>query len=59
MLNHNYDEAQNYYDRIIAADPTPSDLLNAGHLAWARQRLGEAINYYRLSAERTSVDTLI
>ena len=59
FINRQFDEAQNYYDRIIAAEPTSDDLLNSGHLAWARQRLGEAINYYRLSAERSSADKLI
>ncbi len=59
LMSRKYDEAQTYYDRIISSEPTPSDLLNAGHLAWARHRLGEAVNFYRLSAERTSIDKLI
>ncbi len=58
LICRDYDIAQSYYDRILASDPTPVDLLNSGHLAWARGRLGEAINYYRLSAERTSLDHL-
>lgn len=58
MMEKNFDEALSYYDRIISDGPTPSDLLNAGHLAWARERLGEAINFYRLSAEQSSFDSL-
>lgn len=58
MMEKNFDEALSYYDRIITDGPTPSDLLNAGHLAWARGRLGEAINFYRLSAEQSSIDSL-
>lgn len=59
FINRQFEEAQTYYDRIIASDPTADDLLNFGHLAWAQHRLGEAINYYRLSAERSSADKLI
>lgn len=59
FIERRFDEAQTYYDRLIASDPTPDDLLNYGHLAWAQRRLGEAINYYRLSAERSSVNKLI
>ena len=59
FINRQFNEAQAYYDRIIASDPTADDLLNFGHLAWAQRRLGEAINYYRLSAERSSADKLI
>lgn len=56
MMNRDFDEARDCYDRIISADPSASDLLNAGHLAWATGRLGEAINYYRLSAEQSSIE---
>ncbi len=59
FVNRQFDESQAYYDRLIASDPTAEDLLNYGHLAWAQRRLGEAINYYRLSAERSSADKLI
>ncbi|MDE6367822.1 MAG: tetratricopeptide repeat protein, partial [Muribaculaceae bacterium] len=59
FINRQFDESQAYYDRIISSDPTADDLLNFGHLAWAQRRLGEAINYYRLSAERSSADKLI
>lgn len=56
MMNRDFEEARQYYERIISADPTHTDLLNAGHLAWANGRLGEAINYYRLSAEQSSLE---
>ena len=56
MMNRDFDEARNYYDRIISSEPSVSDLINAGHLAWATGRLGEAINYYRLAAEQSSIE---
>lgn len=59
FLTRNFDDARRYYDRIISIDPTAVDLLNYGHLAWAQHRLGEAVNYYKLSAERSSVEMLI
>lgn len=56
MMNRDFESAATYYDRIISSDPTATDLLNAGHLAWATRRIGEAINYYRLSAERSTLE---
>lgn len=56
LMNGNFEDAERYFDQIIASEPTVSDLLNAGHLAWATGRLGEAINYYRLGVERSSLE---
>ena len=59
FLDHQFDASQSYYDRIMADEPSATDYLNMGHLAWANGRLDKAISCYRQSAAGTSVERLI
>ena len=47
--NGNLKQAQKYYERIIGNNPTSNDWLNAGHVAWCKGNLQQAIERYRES----------
>jgi len=59
FLNRNFEQSAVYYKRIIDDSPTATDYLNMGHLAWAQNKLHDAIRYYSMSAEASSLDSLI
>jgi hypothetical protein len=40
------DKAADFYTRILAANPTPDDYLNAGHAAWVTGDVREAVTRY-------------
>ena len=46
FLTGKYDQARNYYRKILANKPTTQDYLNAGHTEWALQQLKQAVHYY-------------
>ncbi|MGM9797218.1 MAG: tetratricopeptide repeat protein [Parabacteroides sp.] len=46
FLTGKYDQARNYYRKILANQPTTQDYLNAGHTEWVLQQLKQAVHYY-------------
>ena len=52
LLTKKYEQAEKYYLRILAAHPTPTDFLNAGHSAWLLGNLEEAVLRYRKSLSK-------
>lgn len=59
FLSRRFDESESYYKRVLKDKPTATDYLNMGHLAWAQNRLHDAIGYYKQSAKGGSVGSLI
>ena len=47
FLTGKYDQARNYYKKILENQPTTQDLLNAGHTEWALQNQKGALRFYR------------
>lgn len=46
LLTGKYEQAERYYLKVLAAKPTPTDWLNAGHTAWLMHRLPQAVERY-------------
>lgn len=51
LVKGSFEKSLKYYDRIMAASPSASDFLNAGHAAAASGDLKKALFNYRKSAE--------
>ncbi|MBR1652166.1 MAG: tetratricopeptide repeat protein [Alloprevotella sp.] len=49
------EEAEKYYERLLAGKPTPSDWYNAGHCAWMAGDIKKAVGRY---AQRLKVEDL-
>ena len=49
LLTGKYEQAEKYYQKVLAQSPTPTDYLNAGHTAWLQGHIAEAVNRYRKS----------
>ena len=47
FLTGKYDQARNYYKKILEHQPNTQDLLNAGHTEWALQNIKGALSHYR------------
>lgn len=47
-----YDQARNYYRKILDNKPTTQDYLNAGHTEWVLQQLKSAVNHYTAAVRR-------
>ena len=47
FVSGNISQAAYYSQKIIEAEPTATDYLNAGHIAWCGGKLQEAIGYYQ------------
>ena len=47
FLTGKYDQARNYYKKILDNQPNTQDLLNAGHTEWALQNIKGALSHYR------------
>lgn len=56
FLTGKYDQARNYYKKILANQPNTQDLLNAGHTEWALQNIKGAIEFYRQAVEKENRD---
>ncbi|WP_337942511.1 tetratricopeptide repeat protein [Parabacteroides sp.] len=56
FLTGKYDQARNYYKKILANQPNTQDLLNAGHTEWALQNIKGAIEFYRQAVEKENGD---
>lgn len=61
FLTGKYDQARNYYRKILANQPTTQDYLNAGHTEWALQQLKQAVHYYQeaVRCEQGHFDTFL
>ncbi len=56
LLVGKLEQAQRYYDKLLAQSPTPADCLNAGHAAWLRSDLPTAVTLYRRSLKAQKMD---
>lgn len=56
FLTGKYDQARNYYKKILDCQPNEQDLLNAGHTEWALQNMKGTLSYYKLAIEMQSGD---
>lgn len=56
FLTGKYDQARNYYKKILSNQPNTQDLLNAGHTEWALQNIKGAIEFYRQAVEKENRD---
>lgn len=56
FLSNKYTQAENYYAKIIAQNPSKLDYLNAGHVAWAQQKRNEALQFYAKSLKIFTTD---
>lgn len=56
FLTGKYDQARNYYKRILADQPNTQDFLNAGHTEWALQNIKGAIEFYRQAVGKENGD---
>jgi len=51
FLSGKFAQAENYYAKIIEQNATKLDFLNAGHVAWALQQRGSALDFYTKSLQ--------
>ena len=58
FLTGKYDQARNYYKKIIADQPSAQDFLNAGHTEWVLQNIKGAMSFYLQAVEKESGDFL-
>lgn len=56
FLTGKYDQARNYYQKILEWQPTAQDYLNAGHTEWVLQNLEKSLQYYKQAVEALSGD---
>lgn len=56
FLTGKYDQARNYYKKIVENQPNTQDLLNAGHTEWALQNIKGALNHYKQAVQMESGD---
>jgi tetratricopeptide (TPR) repeat protein len=45
----NVQQAEYYLNKLLEDTPTAHDYLNAGHVAWCKRNLGEAVKFYQES----------
>ncbi len=58
MLSRQFEESAVYYKRLLADNPTSTDYLNAGHLAWATNNLRRAVELYSQAAKLMLLDNM-
>ena len=56
FLTGKYDQARNYYKKIMDNQPNTQDFLNAGHTEWALQNIKGALAFYKKAVEKESGD---
>lgn len=56
FLTGKYDQARNYYKKILENQPNAQDLLNAGHTEWALQNIKGALAFYKKAVELADGD---
>ena len=47
LLTKKYEQAETYYAKVLAHEPTAADYLNAGHAAWLQGKVALAVERYR------------
>lgn len=47
LLTGKYEQAERYYNKVLEVEPTPTDWLNAGHVAWLQHNMPLAVDRYR------------
>ena len=47
LLTKKYEQAETYYAKVLAHEPTAADYLNAGHAAWLQGMVALAVERYR------------
>ena len=52
FLTGKYDQARNYYKKILDNQPNTQDLLNAGHTEWALQNIKGALSFYQQAVQK-------
>jgi tetratricopeptide (TPR) repeat protein len=56
FLTGKFEQARNYYGKIMGNAPSLQDMLNAGHTEWALQNVKGAINFYKMAVEADGGD---
>ncbi|WP_293670145.1 CDC27 family protein [uncultured Parabacteroides sp.] len=51
FLTGKYDQARNYYKKILDNQPNAQDFLNAGHTEWALQNIKGALAHYQQAVQ--------
>lgn len=51
FLTGKYDQARNYYKKILNNQPNAQDFLNAGHTEWALQNIKGALAHYQQAVQ--------
>lgn len=51
FLTGDYDTSRRYYNKVLADDPLPTDMINIGHLEMATRHYHEAIDMYKRAIE--------
>lgn len=47
LLTGKYEQADRYYCKVLEVEPTLTDWLNAGHVAWLQHNMPQAVERYR------------
>lgn len=55
LLTGDMERARDYYHRLLGADPSSEDYLNAGHLAMLESRFRDAVELYRRSRSASGI----
>lgn len=59
LLTGDYNRASEIFERLLAENPSATDLLNAGHLAMARRQWRKAVDLYRRSIAEQSKEKFV
>ena len=59
VLTGKYEQAEKYYAKILAARPSKTDFLNAGHTAWLLGNTAEAVDRYLRAVTADTVYTFL
>jgi len=51
-----YEQARNYYSKILSAEPESQDYMNAGHTEWVMYNIKGALNFYMKAALKLELD---
>ena len=51
FVSGNIQQADYYMNKLLENDPNAHDYLNAGHIAWCKNQLKQAVEFYRKSQE--------
>ena len=59
LLTGKYDQARNYYSKILSKNPDYQDYINSGHTEWVLQNIKGAMDFYKksIAAANNNFDT--